>query len=76
MDDPKPSLQVLIFFFLVYQGRANPQLFRFLHQILILVYLQKDVTVPPKFTTEVHLQDGSPIGVVFNAFLQLRWSCT
>lgn len=76
MDDLKPSLQVFIFFFLIYQGKANPQFFQFLQQILILVYLQKDVTVPPKFATEVHLPDGSPVRVVFNAFLQFRWSST
>lgn len=76
MDDLKPSLQVFIFFFLVYRGKANPKFFQFLQQILILVYLQKDVTVPPKFATEVHLPDGSPVRVVFNAFLQFRWSST
>ena len=63
-----PSLWVWSF---IYEGGADAQPFQFFHQVPDLVHLQENVRAPHELTVEVHLQDGGPVGVVFNASPEL-----
>ena len=53
------------------EGRADAQLFQFFHQAPDLVHLPENVRAPHELAVEVYLQDGRPVGVVFNASPEL-----
>lgn len=54
-------------FLCVQHCRADAQLLQLLHQVSVLVHLQKDVAASHKLAIEVHLRDRGPVGEVFDS---------
>lgn len=65
-------LLFLLVFFCIQQCWTDSQLLQLFYKISILMHLEEYITATNKFTIEVHLWDGRPVGVVFYSWIRKK----
>lgn len=65
-------LLFLLVFFCIQKCWTDSQFLQLFYEISILMHLEEYITATNKFTIEVHLWDGRPVGVVFYSWIRKK----